>query len=149
MNTTSQTMVSFFKHESPKFNLGKKSFYRIYLTACILTLCSLTSSAQHDSTFSVEEDRLTQVPEFSTKAEKQAYFKLNRPAKEITIISSDSTYPKFIVTGDKELDASNYAARKAEWVENNPDKYEKMHSFSNENAESIRAKESQKFIQKD
>lgn len=100
-----------------------------YLTAIILALACLSISAQDDSKFPVEDDKRNQVPEFSTQAKKQAYFKRNTPAKEITIVFSDPTYPKLIVTGAKELDAGNYAARKAEWVEKNSKKYEKKHSL--------------------
>ena len=100
-----------------------------YLTAIILALACLSISAQDDSKFPVEDDKRNQVPEFSTQAEKQAYFKLNTPAKEITIVFSDPTYPKLIFTGAKELDASNYAAKKAEWVEKNPERYDKEAFF--------------------
>ena len=49
-------------------------------------------------------------------------------------------------TGNKKADASNYARSKAQWVENNPEKYEKMNSFSKRNAESIRARDQKNNI---
>lgn len=40
-------------------------------------------------------------------------------SKEITIVESDSTFPKYIDTGNAEIDQANYAKRKAEWIKNN------------------------------
>ena len=63
------------------------------------------------------------------------------PAKEITIISNDASFPKYVKTGDQKADAKNYADLKDAWVERNAEKYEKMNAYSKKNAESIRAKE--------
>jgi hypothetical protein len=98
-------------------------------------------------TFSVEKEKVTNTSspsgerEFSSKAEKQAFHMQAKPAKEITIISNDATFPKYVKTGDQKADAKSYADRKDAWVESNTEKYEKMNSFSKKNAESTRAKE--------
>jgi hypothetical protein len=98
-------------------------------------------------TFSVEKEKVTNPSnpsverEFTSKAEKQAFHMQAEPAKEITIISSDASFPKFVKTGDQKADAKNYADLKDAWVERNAEKYEKMNAYSKKNAESIRAKE--------
>ena len=98
-------------------------------------------------TFSVEKEKVTNTSnlsverEFTSKAEKQAFHMKAEPAKEITIISNDASFPKYVKTGDQKADAKNYADRKDAWVESNTEKYEKMNSFSKKNAESTRAKE--------
>ena len=98
-------------------------------------------------TFSVEREKVKNsvLPsgdrEFKSKAEEQAYVHETVRTEETTIISSDPSFPKYVNTGNKKADASNYARSKAEWVENNPEKYEKMNAFSKKNAESIRTRD--------
>ena len=98
-------------------------------------------------TFSVEKEKVTNPSnpsverEFTSKAEKQAFHMQAEPAKEITIISNDASFPKYVKTGDQKADAKNYADRKDAWVKRNAEKYERMNAYSKKNAESIRAKE--------
>ncbi|MBG39374.1 MAG: hypothetical protein CL857_05555 [Cryomorphaceae bacterium] len=103
-------------------------------------------------TFSVEREKVKSsvMPsgerEFKTKSEKQDFIEQNVRTEERTIISSDPSFPKYINTGNKKADASNYARNKAEWIEKNPEKYEKMNSYSKKNAESIRNREQKNNI---
>ena len=65
---------------------------------------------------------------------------------EKVIISNDSSFPTYIETGNKQLDDANYATKKAQWIESNKAKYNAMSATkSNEDAESIRAKEQKVF----
>ena len=58
-------------------------------------------------TFSVEKEKVTNTSnlsverEFTSKAEKQAFHMQAEPAKEITIISNDASFPKYVKTGDQ------------------------------------------------
>ena len=53
----------------------------------------------------------------------------------------------YVNTGDKRKDDETYAAKKAQWIEQNSAKYEQMSTSSNkEDAEAIRAKERKEFI---
>ena len=107
---------------------------------------SYAQKSTKSPTFSVEREKVKNsvLPsgdrEFKSKAEKQAYVHETVRTEETTIISSDPSFPKYVNTGNKKADASNYAISKAEWVENNPEKYEKMNAFSKKNAESIRTR---------
>jgi len=69
-------------------------------------------------------------PEFKTKAEKVAYDQkqkfANKPVREHSAFPADPTFPKYINTGNKSLDASNYMTAKQEWISNNQSKYDKM-----------------------
>ena len=113
---------------------------------------SYAQKSTKSPTFSVEREKVknavlpTGDREFKSKAEKQAFIQETARAEETTIISSEASFPKYVNTGNKKADASNYARRKAEWVENNPEKYEKMNSYSKKNAESIRAREQKNNI---
>lgn len=68
----------------------------------------------------IETSENTQSSPIDKKVERKA------PAKEITVVESEPTFPKYIDTGNPEQDQSNYAARKAEWIKNNPEAYERM-----------------------
>jgi len=82
--------------------------------------------------------------EFSSKAEKQAFHA--DPIRERVIVSDDSSFPTYVNTGDKQLDDETYAAKKAQWIEQNAAKYEKMSTAKkSKNAETIRAKERKEF----
>ena len=113
---------------------------------------SYAQKSTKSPTFSVEKEKVSNTSnpsverEFTSKAEKQAFHMQAEPAKEITIISSDASFPKYVKTGDQKADAKNYADRKDAWIENNPEKYEKMNSYSKKNAESIRAREQKNNI---
>lgn len=63
------------------------------------------------------------------------------PVRERVIVADDSSFPTYISTGNKQLDEETYAAKKAEWVEKNASKYEKMITKSTDDAEVIRAEE--------
>lgn len=69
-------------------------------------------------------------PEFKTKAEKDAYSQkqksINDPVREHAAFPADPTFPKYINTGNKSLDASNYMTAKDEWISKNQGKYDKM-----------------------
>lgn len=106
-------------------------------------------------TFSVEKEKVTntsQPPgeqEFNSKADKQAHHAQAEIAKEsITIMPNDSSFPKYVKTGNKASDASNYATQKAEWIENNPTKYEKMNANFKKNEKAIRMKRNRDINQK-
>ena len=115
---------------------------------------SYSQKATQTMTFSVEKEKVTNTSlppgerEFNSKAEKQAYQAQAQPAKEITIMSEDATFPKYVKTGNKESDASSYAARKAEWIEKNPTKYEKMNANFKKNEKAIRMKRNRDINQK-
>ena len=113
---------------------------------------SCAQKSADNPTFSIERENVKNTShssgdrEFSSKTEKQDFIKQADPVKERTILPYDATFPKYINTGDKKADASNYAALKDEWVKNNSEKYEKMNSFSKKNAESIRARDQKRNI---
>jgi hypothetical protein len=82
--------------------------------------------------------------EFNSKAEKQAFHA--DPLRERVIVADDTSFPTYINTGDKQLDDETYAAKKAQWIEQNAAKYEKMSDVKEtKNAETIRAKERKEF----
>ena len=82
--------------------------------------------------------------EFSSQAEKQAFHA--DPVRERVIVADDTSFPTYINTGDKQLDDETYAAKKAQWIEQNAAKYEKMSDVKEtKNAETIRAKERKEF----
>ena len=85
----------------------------------------------------------TKEREFTSVEEKRAFNA--DPIRERVIVSDDSSFPTYISTGNKQLDEETYAAKKAEWVEKNAAKYEKMIIKSTEDAEAIRAKERKEF----
>ena len=113
---------------------------------------SYAQKSTKSPTFSGEKEKVSNTSnpsverEFTSNAEKQAFHMQAEPAKETTIISSDASFPKFVKTGDQKADAKNYSDRKDAWIENNPEKYEKMNSYSRKNAESIRAREQKNNI---
>jgi hypothetical protein len=69
-------------------------------------------------------------PEFNTKAEKDAYSQkqksANKPVREHSAFPADPTFPKYINTGNKSLDDSNYMTAKDEWITKNQAKYDQM-----------------------
>jgi len=69
-------------------------------------------------------------PEFNTKAEKDTYDQQmrtnNDPVRERVILPSDPTFPKYVNTGNKSVDAANYSTAKDEWISNNQSKYDQM-----------------------
>ena len=93
-------------------------------------------------TFSAEKEgtKTSQQHVFKTKAEKQSAFRAQEveakriqkaePAKELTIMSEDATFPKFVNSGDARVDNDNYATQKAAWIENNATKYESLNTHS-------------------
>jgi hypothetical protein len=82
--------------------------------------------------------------EFSSKAEKEAFHA--DPVRERVVVSDDPSFPTYITTGNKQADNETYAAKKAQWIEQNPAKYEKMSpAQETKNAEEIRAKERKEF----
>ena len=83
--------------------------------------------------------------EFSSRAEKEAFHA--DPVRERVVVSNDPSFPTYVNTGDKRKDDETYAAKKAQWIEQNSAKYEQMSTSSNkEDAEAIRAKERKEFI---
>ena len=103
----------------------------------------------------------TKEKEFSSVEEKQAFHGIEvredgvviehnsfhtDPVRERVIVSNDSSFPTYINTGNKQLDDETYAAKKAQWIEQNAAKYEKMSpAKESKNAETIRAKERKEF----
>ena len=85
----------------------------------------------------------TKEREFTSVEEKRSFNA--DPIRERVIVSDDNSFPTYISTGNKQLDEETYAAKKAEWVEKNAAKYEKMIIKSTEDAEAIRAKERKEF----
>lgn len=70
-------------------------------------------------------------PEFNTRAEKDTYdqqMKANNPdpLREHIVLPNDPSFPKYVNTGNKSLDASNYDAAKQAWISNNESKYNQM-----------------------
>ena len=69
-------------------------------------------------------------PEFNTKAEKDTYDQQmrtnNDPVRERVILPSNPTFPKYVNTGNKSVDAANYSTAKDEWINNNQSKYDQM-----------------------
>lgn len=49
--------------------------------------------------------------------------KIKDPLKEVTIMENDSGFPKYVITGNKELDDENYRAAKDAWIMVNQEKY--------------------------
>ena len=82
------------------------------------------------------------VPEFSTKAEKDAWFNNlsasqilpngdymlpTRESARVKIIFPDiSTFPKYVNTGNQDLDDQNYDQQKQIWINQNQDQYNSM-----------------------
>lgn len=85
----------------------------------------------------------TKEREFTSVEEKRAFNA--DPIRERVIVADDSSFPTYISTGNKQQDEETYAAKKAEWVEKNAAKYEKMTTKSTDDAEAIRAKERKEF----
>lgn len=50
--------------------------------------------------------------------------KLSKGTREITILNLPG-YPKFVATGNPDLDEKNYQLAKAKWINENPDLYQK------------------------
>lgn len=71
--------------------------------------------------------------EFKSDAEKSAYLKENGLGKEITILEDVPGFPKYIDTGNPEMDQADYSYRKDLWVEQNRELYDKMTSVKEEN----------------
>ncbi|MBT6438455.1 MAG: hypothetical protein HOK72_02040 [Flavobacteriales bacterium] len=69
-------------------------------------------------------------PEFNTRAEKDTYDQQmrtnNDPVRERVIMPNDPTFPKYVNTGNKSVDAANYSTAKDEWINNNQSKYDQM-----------------------
>ncbi len=84
----------------------------------------------------------TDVPEFTTKAEKIAYFNSMFPnqilpngdivtpkkpqTRTTVILPNEPSFPVYVSTGNKELDDQNYLQQKLDWVNNHPRKYSEM-----------------------
>ena len=96
---------------------------------------------------SVEEKQTfhgTEVREDGVVIEQNSFH--TDPVRERVIVSNDSSFPTYINTGNKQLDDETYAAKKAQWIEQNAAKYERMTNSTNtEDAEAIRAKERKEF----
>jgi len=81
-----------------------------------------------------EEVLPTERPaEFRTDAEKSAYLRANGLGKEITILEDVPGFPKYIDTGNPEMDKADYSYRKDLWVEQNQDLYNKLTQTAEDN----------------
>jgi hypothetical protein len=75
----------------------------------------------------------TRPAEFSSDAEKSAYIRENGLGKEITFLEDVPGFPKYIDTGNPEMDEADYSYRKDLWVEQNRAIYEQMIQTPEEN----------------
>jgi hypothetical protein len=81
-----------------------------------------------------ESVKQTERPlEFRSDAEKSAYLRANGLGKEITILENVPGFPKYIDTGNPELDQADYAKRKDLWVEQNQKLYDRLTQSSENN----------------
>ena len=93
----------------------------------------------------LQDVRKEKEMEFNSLEEKRAFHA--DPVRERVIVSEDPSFPTYINTGNKQLDDETYAAKKAQWIEQNPAKYAEMSTaMESKNAEEIRAKERKEFI---
>ena len=86
---------------------------------------------------STSELRAIEVPKFANESERQEWI-LKHPEEYHFLIGSfkkegvdsqsslPSDFPKFINTGNPELDNQNYAKQKALWINEHPELYKKM-----------------------
>lgn len=74
----------------------------------------------------IEKKSTCTNPEKAKKEE--AKIKEEKPVeqKELIIMPDEASFPKYIMTGDQAKDDAEYARKKAEWIEHNPEKYEQM-----------------------
>ena len=71
--------------------------------------------------------------EFSSDAEKSAFLRENGLGNEITILENVPGFPKYIDTGNPEMDKADYSYRKDLWVGQNRVIYEQMIQTPEEN----------------
>lgn len=136
-----------------KFQTMKKSLVILSVFAAGISYAQKTTEIPVFKTDKEKSEWIQQNPElynqptkereFTSVEEKRAFNA--DPIRERVIVSDDSSFPTYISTGNKQLDEETYAAKKAEWVEKNAAKYEKMIIKSTEDAEAIRAKERKEF----
>jgi hypothetical protein len=74
---------------------------------------------QTDSTFQIETERDLDKNVFAGKLQKN-YFPLK------SLVRIEKEFPKFIDTGNPEMDADSYEQRKKLWISAHPDEYRKM-----------------------
>jgi len=67
-----------------------------------------------------------QAPEFSTQTEKDAWVRNQDPSKDPSarIGIDHPSFPKYVSTGNPDLDNANYESAKNEWIAKNPALYE-------------------------
>jgi hypothetical protein len=81
-----------------------------------------------------EEVKTAELPEeFKTDAEKSAYMREKGLGHEITILEDVPGFPKYIDTGNPEMDKADYSYRKDLWVEQNRAIYDQMIQTPEEN----------------
>ena len=61
---------------------------------------------------------------------------------------ADSTFPKYVDTGNPEKDRDTYKVAKAEWIKNNPEKYKAMMTTSAEKGTSSNKNANQQPVRK-
>ena len=98
-----------------------------------------------NSTLYLKQGGQQDAPEFTTKAEKEAWWNNNKPVtanqilpngdivkdgeknhRNIVIFENDSSFPVYKNTGNKDLDAQNYSQLKSELINQNQGKYNQM-----------------------
>ena len=86
------------------------------------------------------------VPEFNSKAEKEAWFSNNNEvnhnqilpngdivypnkkndSRQLVILADEPTFPVYVRTGNQQIDDQNYDQKKQNWINQNQGKYNSM-----------------------
>jgi hypothetical protein len=117
--------------------LSNRGTLYIGLSAMTFFFHSKSFSQTTEIPKSTGELRSIQVPQFANEAERQEWI-LKHPEEYQFLIGSfkkedvngqsslPSDFPKFVNTGNPELDNQNYSKEKAIWINEHPDLYKKM-----------------------
>ncbi len=117
--------------------LSNRVTFYIGISAMTFFFHSTSFSQKTEIEKSTSELRNIQVPQFANEAERQEWI-LNHPEEYHFLIGSfkkegvesqsplPNDFPKFINTGNPELDNQNYTKQKALWINEHPELYKKM-----------------------
>jgi hypothetical protein len=117
--------------------LSNRATLYIGLSAMTFFIHSNSFSQTSEIQKSTSELRSIQVPQFANEAERQEWI-LSHPDEYHFLIGSNkkeaieskevlpSDFPKYINTGNPELDNQNYSKQKEKWVIEHPEAYKKM-----------------------
>ena len=118
----------------------KKSTLRFNSGAFRVIFCSTVSFFTFFNVFSQEQNSVNEkqtihVPVFQSEVERQEWIK-NHPeeyqlmlSKKVATANKEilpSDFPKFVNTGNPELDNQNYSKLKQEWISTHQEEYKKM-----------------------